>query len=240
MAARSAALAAVAMLLAAAWPACATPAPAAGQSSAAEAAETEAPSEPAQAPPAPVSLATGPLRPNIPVLPDLQLAPDFAPIPIGGWRITGRPGRGEADHGARMAIETIGRFLAEQTTGRVTVVAQVSAPADDPSVARRTSLARAIMLKGALTGGGLPGTRIDIRPMGRTPEGLDALDIVAPPAPPPRDTPPPPAPEPPPIPPPPPAPPPRASAGGAQPRTATPLPRRNAQGSTNQGGGQTP
>ena len=217
---RRAAATALALLLAA-LPA----APRAQQGAPAGAAAGAEPGEPAEAPPAPASLATGPLRANIPILPDLQLGPDIARLPIGGWRITGRGGKGEDDHASRLSVEIIGRYLAEQTTGRVTIVAQVSGPAEDPSVARRTSLARAVTLKSALTGGGLPGTRIDIRPMGRTAEARDALDIIAPPAPPPRDEPPPPAPEPPPIPPPAAEPAPRASAparSGTQSRTGTP------------------
>ncbi|WP_043829170.1 hypothetical protein [Muricoccus aerilatus] len=218
---RRAAATAFALLLAAAPGA--LPGAARAQETAA-ATEPEAPAGPAESAPAPASLATGPLRANIPVLPDLQLGPSFARLPIGGWRITGRAGKGEADHGARMSIETIGRYLAEQTTGRVTVVAQVSGPADDPSIARRTSLARAISVKSALTGGGLPGTRIDLRPLGRTPEGRDALDIIAPAARPPKEEPPPPAPEPPPIPPPPAEPAPRAGRAGSPQARPAPAP----------------
>jgi hypothetical protein len=117
----------------------------------------------------------------VPVVPSLQLPPDFTVLPEGGWRLSGRAAQDEADQSRELAVQTIGRYLAEQTTGRVTVLAQVSGPADDVSVARRTSLARAIAIKAALERGGLPGTRIDLRPMGRTAEARDALDILAPP-----------------------------------------------------------
>ncbi|TPG47068.1 hypothetical protein EAH89_24090 [Roseomonas nepalensis] len=244
--ARRAAATALALLLAAlpatrpaalrAQPATAAGTGATGTAVAAPEAE---PGEPAEAPPAPASLATGPLRANIPVLPDLPLGPGFERLPIGGWRLTGRAGGGEADHASRLSIETIGRYLAEGTTGRVTVIAQVAGPAEDPSVARRTSLARAVLVKSALVGGGLPGTRIDLRPMGRTAEARDALDIIAPPARPARDEPPPPAPEPPPIPPPPAEPAPRAAAparGSAARPGGTGAPARATPGNATPGG----
>jgi hypothetical protein len=143
----------------------------------------DAPTDPAAAPPRAADLAAAP-RPALPAdIADLTLPAGFARLPIGGWRITGPAGQGEPDSAAFLAIQTIGHYLAEQSTGRVTIVAQASGPADDPSIARRTTLARAITIKASLVRGGLPGTRIDIRPMGRTAEAIDAIDIVAPPAP---------------------------------------------------------
>jgi len=160
--------------------------PALAQAPAGGAVAEEEPGEPAATAPSPADLSRAPL-PSLPAeVADLPLTPDIARLPIGGWRFGGRAGRGETDPAARLAIETIGRYLAERTTGRVTVIAEVSGPSDDPSVARRTSLARAIAVKNALVNGGLAGTRIDLRPMGRTGEGRDALDILAPPRPPER------------------------------------------------------
>ncbi|MBP0493365.1 hypothetical protein [Roseomonas indoligenes] len=150
-------------------------------------AEEEEPGDPAAAAPAPADLSAGP-RPSEPMeVANLVLAPELARQHAGGWRLSGRTGLGEPDHGSRLSIETIGRYLANQSTGRVTVIAQVSGPEDDPSVARRTSLARAITVKASLVRGGLATTRIDLRPMGRTPEGLDVIDILAPPAPRPKE-----------------------------------------------------
>ena len=144
--------------------------------------EPDAPDDPAEAAPRPADLLAPP-RPALPAeVANLALAPDIARLPIGGWRLGGRAGRGEPDHGERLAIETIGRLLAFQTTGRVTILAQAAGPAEDPSANRRTSLARAITVKASLMRGGLAGTRIDIRPLGRTAEALDVIDIVAPPA----------------------------------------------------------
>ncbi len=176
-----AAVAALALLLAVAPPG----PPAHSQTGGAT--EPDGPSEPAEAPPRPADLSALP-RPSLSAnLPDLRLGPDFTRLPIGGWRLQGRAGRGEPDHEGWLAIEAIGRLLGQLPLGRVVLVAQVSGPSDDPSVARRTSLARAIVVKSSLIRGGLAGTRIDIRPMGRTDEGLDAVDILAPPAPRPRE-----------------------------------------------------
>ncbi|MFH5925112.1 hypothetical protein [Roseomonas xinghualingensis] len=161
------------------------PAPGATSEPAADSAEDAgpaAPSDPAVAPPGAANLATAP-RPALPAdIADLTLPSGFARLPIGGWRLTGTAAQGEPDSPSRLAIETIGRYLAEQSSGRVTIIAQASGPADDPPTARRTSLARAISIKDSLARGGLPRTRIDIRPMGRTDEALDAIDIIAPPA----------------------------------------------------------
>jgi len=144
------------------------------------------PSDPAAAPPGAANLAAAP-RPALPAdIADLTLPAGFARLPIGGWRLTGTAAQGEPDSPSRLAIETIGRYLAEQSRGRVTIIAQTSGPEDDPPAARRASLARAISIKDSLARGGLPRTRIDIRPMGRTQEALDAIDIIAPPAPRPR------------------------------------------------------
>jgi hypothetical protein len=143
----------------------------------------DAPSGPAAAPPDAADLSAVP-RPALPAdIANLALPAGFTRLPIGGWRIMGPAGQGEPSSDAFLAIQTIGRYLAEQSTGRVTIIAQASGPADDPSIARRTTLARAITIKASLVRGGLPGTRIDIRPMGRTDEALDAIDIIAPPAP---------------------------------------------------------
>ena len=58
--------------------------------------------------------------------------------------------------------------------------AQASGPEADVSAARRLSLGRALAVKAALASGGLAPTRIDLRPLGRTPEAVDAADILPP------------------------------------------------------------
>jgi outer membrane protein OmpA-like peptidoglycan-associated protein len=100
----------------------------------------------------------------------------------GGWRVLLTPDASEIPPGFRPTLAAIARRLAG-TTGRVTVIAQAPAPALEPSFARRLSLERALSMKAALVGGGLEPTRIDLRPMGRQPEGSDVVDILPPGAP---------------------------------------------------------
>lgn len=143
----------------------------------------DAPSPPAEAPPEPVSLS-----------PDAQppVATDAGPgafeaLAEGRWRIRFTAGRDELSESAARRVGELGRRLAEAApTGRVTVEAQASGPEADVSAARRLSLGRALAVKAALTDGGLAPTRIDLRPLGRTPEAVDAADILPPPAAPPR------------------------------------------------------
>ena len=112
--------------------------------------------------------------------------------PGGGYRLRVTGGAPEGvgsvatlDPATARAAETIGRRLAAQAApvGRVTVVAQVAAaPQDgtDVSALRRLSLARALAVKQALMAGGLDPTRIDLRPLGRTEEAVDAVDVLPP------------------------------------------------------------
>ncbi|WP_343896428.1 OmpA family protein, partial [Craurococcus roseus] len=121
------------------------------------------------------------------------LAPDGTPRPPdqngaafeamteGRWRIRFAAGREELSEAAAVRVEELGRRLAESAgAGRVTVEAQASGPEADVSAARRLSLGRALAVKSALANGGLAPTRIDLRPLGRTPEAVDAADILPP------------------------------------------------------------
>ncbi len=78
------------------------------------------------------------------------------------------------------ALGALGRSLAALPAGRITVEAQVSGPANDVSMARRASLARAQAVKAALVAGGLPATRVDLRPLGRVGAGADRVDVLPP------------------------------------------------------------
>ena len=150
----------------------------AGPSCRAEEAD-DAPSPPAEAPPAPALLSPD-ARP--PAVADPGGAA-FEALAEGRWRIRFAVGREDLSETAAGRIEELGRRLAEAAgTGRVTVEAQSSGPEADVSAARRLSLGRALAVKAALANGGLPPTRIDLRPLGRTPEAVDAADILPPPA----------------------------------------------------------
>ena len=81
--------------------------------------------------------------------------------------------------GLRSTLGEIARRLGS-TSGRVTIIAQASAPTLENSFARRLSLDRARAAKAVLVAGGLDASRIDMRPMGRQPGGADVVDILPP------------------------------------------------------------
>ena len=138
-----------------------------------------APAAPANAPPAPAVLVPGDER--RPPSGDRPGAAAFEALAEGRWRIRFGAGREDLSESAAARVEELGRRLAGATAaGRVTVEAQSSGPDADASAARRLSLGRALAVKSALASGGLPPTRIDVRPLGRTPEAVDAADILPP------------------------------------------------------------
>jgi outer membrane protein OmpA-like peptidoglycan-associated protein len=143
--------------------------------------EDDAPSPPAAAAPAPAQLSPD-ARPPV-AESGGEAAATFEAVAEGRWRIRFAAGREELSEAAASRIGDLGRRIAEAaSTGRVTVEAQASGPEADVSAARRLSLGRALAVKAALASGGLAPTRIDLRPLGRTPEAVDAADIVPPPA----------------------------------------------------------
>lgn len=135
--------------------------------------------EPAPAPPAPPRLAPEgaamvPQQPaGVPALP-----PGMQVLDGGGVRLV--IAGGGPDAAQVRALEALGRALAALPSGRITVEAQVSGPANDVSTARRASLARAQAVKAALVAGGLEPTRIDLRPLGRLAAGADRVDVLPP------------------------------------------------------------
>lgn len=145
-------------------------------------AEEEALADPPAAPPAPAVLE--PYPPPQPAAPPRPAAPA---LPAGAEALPGGVLRLRLPAGAEapeppllQAAEAYAPRLAALPAGRVTVAAQVSGPATDGSAARRLSLARGQAVKAALVRGGLDATRIDIRPLGRTADGADVVDVVPP------------------------------------------------------------
>lgn len=145
-------------------------------------AEDGMPAPPAAAPPRPAELARpGPAASRPQPAPALRgLPPGLEALPDGGARLRLPAEAAALPQAAERSVLELGRRLAEGPPGRVTVTAQASGPAADVSMARRLSLARALAVKQALAAGGLAATRIDLRPMGRTDEALDAVDIQPP------------------------------------------------------------
>lgn len=136
--------------------------------------------DPAPAPPAPAQLAPmgAPMVPPPPPPAPAGLPPEMQARADGVVRIAWR---GQAlDPAVEAALRVLGARFAALPAGRITVEAQVPGPTNDVSLARRASLAHAQAVKAALVAGGLDATRIDLRPLGRLPAGLDAVDVVPP------------------------------------------------------------
>ena len=139
------------------------------------------PAPPAEAPPEPARLSPTPAPMAAPGREaPLALPAGMEALPRGGWRIHFAPGRRSLGEATAATLAELGRRLAARPQGRITLYAQASGPEADVSTARRTSLARALAVKQALAAGGLPPTRIDLRPMGRTDEVVDAVDVEPP------------------------------------------------------------
>jgi outer membrane protein OmpA-like peptidoglycan-associated protein len=98
----------------------------------------------------------------------------------GGWRVDFAPNQSALSTRDREALAGIARSLAPVATGRITVQAQASGPADDASIARRLSLARATAVREALVAAGVTATRVDIRALGRLDPPADIAEILPP------------------------------------------------------------
>ncbi len=136
--------------------------------------------DPAPAPPAPARLSPE----GAPMVPlPVPAAPSGMPAEMvaradGVVRIAWR---GTAlEPAVEAALRVLGSRFAALPAGRITLEAQVSGPVTDVSLARRASLAHAQAVKAALVAGGLDATRVDLRPLGRLPAGIDAVDVVPP------------------------------------------------------------
>ncbi|MGG5886321.1 OmpA family protein [Falsiroseomonas sp. HC035] len=107
-------------------------------------------------------------------------AEGVSPRPEGGWRVEFSQGQSALSTRDRHALAGIAQTLAPIPAGRITVQAQASGPADDASIARRLSLARAAAVRDALVAAGLVATRVDIRALGRLEPPADIAEILPP------------------------------------------------------------
>lgn len=112
-------------------------------------------------------------------LPQPQPAPGFQPLPGGGWRLSFPREEERASPEQRLSLMELGNILSAGTTGRITLWAEV-ANGEDVSEVRRLALRRALAVREALVLGGLPETRVDLRPLGRTDGRRDVVDILPP------------------------------------------------------------
>lgn len=142
------------------------------------AAPAQAQPDPALAPPPPVELSPFP-APAAPAAP-LPSAPPLAGVeslPGGGWRLTFEAGGDTPSAPQGLALPQLGAFLARETTGRVTLWAEAFGE-EDVSATRRLALRRGLAVRSGLVAGGLPETRVDIRPLGHVGPGRDLVDVL--------------------------------------------------------------
>lgn len=111
--------------------------------------------------------------------PQPQLAAGLEALPGGGWRLAFARDEDRATPEQRLTLMEIGNILGANTTGRVTLWAEV-ANGEDVSELRRLALRRALAVRDALVLGGLSETRVDLRPLGRTEARRDVVDILPP------------------------------------------------------------
>ncbi|HXP12989.1 MAG TPA: OmpA family protein [Stellaceae bacterium] len=94
------------------------------------------------------------------------------------------PGAADLGGDARAVLDAVVQKLGSQPNQRIQLVSYASAPgtgADDAVAARRTSLARAVVVRAYLIQRGVASTRIDVRALGNRVEGggsLDRVDLV--------------------------------------------------------------
>lgn len=112
--------------------------------------------------------------------PPLPLPHGLEALSGGAWRVAFAPETDVLPEPAAAALAQIGRRLAARPSGRITVAAQASGPDVDVSAARRLALLRGLAVKAALAAGGLPPTRIDVRPLGRLNPPVDAVEVQPP------------------------------------------------------------
>lgn len=143
---------------------------------------------PAVAPPAPVlpppiEVPTRPATPPPPT-PVVADAPgQFGKIP-GGLRITFGRERAELNPDTAAAIRTLAHAGGPGSDTTFSVTAYAAGAADDPSSARRLSLSRALAVRSALMGEGVPSVRIYVKALGAnlpeaSPVPADRVDITA-------------------------------------------------------------
>jgi outer membrane protein OmpA-like peptidoglycan-associated protein len=144
-----------------------------------------APAAEAPAAPPPLMPLAPPAPPVIPPPIAVPARPAPAPAPVeivagapgtaarldGGWRITFGPGLSALNPATAQALRDLARTLPAQAS--VTVSAFAPGTPEDPSLARRLSLARALAARGVLIAEGIASPRILVRALGAGPAIAD-------------------------------------------------------------------
>jgi outer membrane protein OmpA-like peptidoglycan-associated protein len=139
------------------------------------------------APPPSVALAPIPPPPTLAPAAPLPPAPvsasvTGAAVPVaGGLRIGFGPGQGELSQSSDQTLQSFVHSLPLSEAISYNVVAYAAGTPEDPSTARRVSLARALSVRGVLMGAGVPSSRIYVRALGATGGNgpADRVDVTA-------------------------------------------------------------
>lgn len=121
----------------------------------------------AKPPPAPAVAAPPSLPAVAPAAPQLAgVAPVAPPTGTAQGRVTFPPGQAVLSVADSQKLAELGKAAAGNDTATVNVQAYAPATPGDPSAARRSSLERALAVRGALMAAGVPSSRIYVRALG--------------------------------------------------------------------------
>ena len=119
--------------------------------------------------PLPVVPTNKPATPPPAVLPTAAGTGAAAP---GGLRITFGSGQGEMSPASEQSLKALVAKASRSETVSYNVLAYAPGTAEDPSTARRLSLARGLAVRSVLMSAGVPSTRIYVRALGANDPGL--------------------------------------------------------------------
>lgn len=119
--------------------------------------------------PPPVVSANKPATPPPAVLPTAAGTGAAAP---GGLRITFGSGQGEMSPASEQSLKALVAKASRSETVSYNVLAYAQGTMEDPSTARRLSLARGLAVRSVLMSAGVPSTRIYVRALGANDPGL--------------------------------------------------------------------
>lgn len=132
--------------------------------------------------PIPPPPAAAPGKPPPPAPMPVSASATGAAVPMaGGLSITFGPGQGELSQTSDQTLQSFVRSLPRSEAISYNVVAYAAGTPEDPSTARRVSLARALSVRGVLMGAGVPSSRIYVRALGATGGNgpADRVDVTA-------------------------------------------------------------